>query len=940
MPPVDVSRPAPDTRFQQPVDPDPLTLLYPPAIPVPGTAPDSLQAAAGAIGTAASEVSRGANDVKTSWEGLQPHYSAPEAEDLFSVMNLVAQKGDTIQDDLADAVGALEDFAEAAAEAKRTLRSLKDQAWDFYEENKDEEHWALNPWKVGQNRGLKLAVNRAWATFQEAERECANRLVAVHGGDTTYTAASAGEPGANEIVHGIDPDDVPETAYDLTSFDDWQRLWEDADYIARNSAKPWPLDWTVDAYYANWDNFGGGMVWDTAVSAVASTGMWREGRGWADTPGEVWDNALQHQEEKVEGLAALAGFYGEDEWMNPFSGPDAWNWEGDTWWDNVSSSWTEVGHDFVPWREWDDRPAYVVYTGAGNVALTAVAFPVRGGTILARLSNGDLLDGAGGRLPDDVSPGDMPTHWENGTASLADFDLPEHLSRDGEGHSGATSSIDRLLRRLSADFEARLGDLTGTGGGRSGDAPAGAPDRDASSPAPVTAAPDRGDSADSSSGRGEDDEVVDRQAQELVTEVEEYLRENQPALVGAGARMDVGARTDMTVTNSAGDGGGAREFTGGSGNQGNTGGTTLVDSGGPRGGNGHGGDDPRSTLSGPGEGQGPGSDNLRHREDASESASQNNSGGTNRPPQFRPLDRNSTDSEVTKLIPEEGQRFGEGVSLDPDTRYRVWETDGRWTDYITDSNGKITEIRAASKGWNTKHPEFLNPRRDMTYVVDQYTFRTDDQGRTVSAEGTLSQQTNERNDHRQTAVGGQGRRYFQLLNEQIRKDFIEVEKREPEPGEVPQYQDIQYDGGHLIGSQYYGIGDPLNMVPMRFDVNQNRTATALGDKDPNALGGIDGAFYNVERAWRGILTQKEKWHLFNNSNFNDGSWKAALALNPKNPKIDVKITNIYDPNLPPIKDPKTGRIVPSPPVEVQVRWSINGRKIKKTQTYNNLPPLE
>ncbi|WP_157982527.1 DNA/RNA non-specific endonuclease [Nocardiopsis sp. FIRDI 009] len=302
--------------------------------------------------------------------------------------------------------------------------------------------------------------------------------------------------------------------------------------------------------------------------------------------------------------------------------------------------------------------------------------------------------------------------------------------------------------------------------------------------------------------------------------------------------------------------------------------------------------------------------------------------------------RDSENPKDRALLPEEGKRFGNDVTLEPNTRYRLTETDGRWTDYITGGDGKIIEVRAESKGWNSRHPEFLNPRREMTYVVDHYTYRTDGQGRTISAEGRITHKTNERNDSRQREVGARGKRYFQLLNKKIRDDFIKTEHRKPEPGEVPQYQDIQYDGGHLIGSQYYGIGDPLNMVPMRYDVNQNRTATALLDKDPRTLGGIEGAFYNVERAWRGILKHGAKWHLFNNSKFNDGSWNRALARNPKNPQIDIEIKNIYDPNLPELRDPNTGEMIPSPPVAVKVKWYLNGKRIKKVLHYNNLPPFE
>jgi hypothetical protein len=308
------------------------------------------------------------------------------------------------------------------------------------------------------------------------------------------------------------------------------------------------------------------------------------------------------------------------------------------------------------------------------------------------------------------------------------------------------------------------------------------------------------------------------------------------------------------------------------------------------------------------------------------------------PLQERPLDSTSDDPAVKELIPQDGKLFGEGVTLEPNTRYTLLEADGqRSTEYITDGEGAIKEIRAGSEGWSAKNPEFLNPRPDMTYVVDdRYTFRTDGFGRTVSAEGTLTREENERNGPRQDAVGDAGENYFRILNEQIRQEFLTTEGREPEPGEVPQYDEIEYQGGHLIGSQFFGIGENLNMTPMRYDINQNRTLTAFYDRSAEDLGGIRGSFYNVERTWRGIFRQGSDWHGFTDPRFNDGSWEAAHALNPDNPKIDVKITNEYDPNMPSVEGSK-GTIYP-PPRKIIVHWSLNGVAMRPLE-YPNLPPL-
>ncbi|WP_273211584.1 DNA/RNA non-specific endonuclease [Runella zeae] len=60
--------------------------------------------------------------------------------------------------------------------------------------------------------------------------------------------------------------------------------------------------------------------------------------------------------------------------------------------------------------------------------------------------------------------------------------------------------------------------------------------------------------------------------------------------------------------------------------------------------------------------------------------------------------------------------------------------------------------------------------------------------------------------------------------------------REREGSYVEQikYQDKRSrdDGGHLIGNQFYGPNEAINIVPMRHDLNQRRKT--------------DGGWYNME----------------------------------------------------------------------------------------------
>lgn len=441
MPPVDVMSPVPDPRNQQPLDLDFEILIVPDAIPIPGTSVEILQAAVSAMRTAAGEVAEGGEGIESTWQGLQPHYTAPESETLFAAMGPVAAKGGTILDDVTTVASALDTFADAAQTAKTTLNTLKDEATTFAEEMRGDENWSSNPLDYAENRRLKLQVNGVWATFQEAERTCANAISAVSGSGNSYVAASGEAPGAGEIVYGLDPDDVPDVAYDLTSLADWQRAMEDTWHQLEYSEKPWPADWATDAFMAQWDNFGPGMLWDVGVGAVAWTGLWREGSGWANSVGEATDNFFTNKRETIEGLGSLTGLYGEDGWMNPF---DSGERSGETWRANAGAAWTEVVHDIVPWREWEDRPAYTVYTGAGNAALAVVSLPARGGTILANLSRG------GSGLPD-LDPVDRPeVVWEPGAAARPGFSLSQTFSDISGDFSDTTEGFGAGFRDLSA----------------------------------------------------------------------------------------------------------------------------------------------------------------------------------------------------------------------------------------------------------------------------------------------------------------------------------------------------------------------------------------------------------------------------------------------------------------------------------------------------------
>lgn len=373
-------------------------------------------------------------------------------------MGPVAGKGNQIADDASTVADALETFADAAQTARTDLRALKEEAITFSEAMRKEDDWSSDVENFAVNRRLILDVNRAWATFQEAERECANAIAAVTGSGNSYIAAGAGEPGPRDIVYGLNPGDIPDAEYDLTDFDDWRQVWNDSWLYLEHSEKPWPLDWATDAGAAVWDGYGPMNLWDFGVGAVTAAGLWREGKGWADNPREAWGNFVDHKREIGQGLGALGGIYDGQDWMNPF---DSESWDQEKWESTRNEAWVALGletrEDLTAWSEWEGRPAYTVTTTAATVGTSFISMPARGGLFLGKLGNGDFL------LGDRRGNGDAPTtFWGMGPAGQDGFSLSDWRGGRQESYSELTDRLNDRLEGLNADFGSRPGN-TGNG---------------------------------------------------------------------------------------------------------------------------------------------------------------------------------------------------------------------------------------------------------------------------------------------------------------------------------------------------------------------------------------------------------------------------------------------------------------------------------------------
>ncbi|MFS2295313.1 MAG: hypothetical protein FWJ90_21880 [Actinomadura sp.] len=235
------------------------------------------------------------------------------------------------------------------------LKNLKSDAQKFRSDIAGDDDWREDEDKVNEHNQLNDDVLAAVAQYQEAERECANKITGIFGG-TKFVPAD-GDPKAGEKGHGLG--DAPKGV---------ETPW----------AKPQEYDapWYEDAWNGAKD-FGMGIVTDLAdlVGLHGENGwVWEEDSHFWSNLGNNWMGAL-------EDAAGLVGLHGENGWV----------WEEDShFWSNFGNNWKEVAHSFVPWREWDDRPGYVIPSTVLNIGSIFVGVgAVRAGFKLLKRGDAD-----------------------------------------------------------------------------------------------------------------------------------------------------------------------------------------------------------------------------------------------------------------------------------------------------------------------------------------------------------------------------------------------------------------------------------------------------------------------------------------------------------------------------------------------------------------------
>ncbi|MDT0331742.1 hypothetical protein [Nocardiopsis lambiniae] len=421
------------TEPQSGVDPNLFTLIDPDTIPYPLTDVWSLNYAAETLRSGGEDIAGDAEDMRSTWSGLQAHYSAPESEDLFSKMDPVVTRGEDVESDLVTVAEALEDLAEAATTARRKLNTLKIQAQGFHNRNQDKAVWWLtkddktDEAAFLENIRLKDEVNTAWAAFNEAENACASKISAVYGGAAYVSPDQA--RGDDVIVYGLPTDagerDTGFTTLFTESAND-MAAWFDAEYWVS------PAEVTFDnsTGQAAWDIIVTDVLWGSAVGLVSLSGAWHPDNGWRLDPAGRWDNLKKSGWDTVVGAGTLVGVHDDQGWLFSSEGEGA-SWG--RWTDNMGDVLAEGWEGNTAWSQKDEDPEYTGATSGINLVLLTVGLPLKALKTGLTLGPGGDVDGDGSDRSD---LGDEDRSSPTGGRPLSGESSP--WPRDGDARTPTT----------------------------------------------------------------------------------------------------------------------------------------------------------------------------------------------------------------------------------------------------------------------------------------------------------------------------------------------------------------------------------------------------------------------------------------------------------------------------------------------------------------------
>jgi hypothetical protein len=135
-----------------------------------------------AISGAGLKISGAASDVHTSFGGLSAFYQAPEADQLFATTKPVSDLGLKLSSDLCTIAGALGTYSRDAEPVVKKLEQLKRDAQAFRDKVSKDKKWREDGDLIDENLDRRNRIAEVWEEFQNVEKACYAKIVALVGG--------------------------------------------------------------------------------------------------------------------------------------------------------------------------------------------------------------------------------------------------------------------------------------------------------------------------------------------------------------------------------------------------------------------------------------------------------------------------------------------------------------------------------------------------------------------------------------------------------------------------------------------------------------------------------------------------------------------------------------------------------------------------------------
>ncbi|SOE15105.1 hypothetical protein SAMN06272775_6039 [Streptomyces sp. 2323.1] len=224
---------------------------------------DVLEAKTKALSRGGSKVQTAGSDVHKSFGGLAAFYKAPEAEQLFGVTKPVADTAHDLSDDMHVIAGALGTYASEIRPLIHRLKQLKQEAADFRDNEAAEDDWSEDGDLTDENLNRRNKIAEVWAAFQEAERDCHAKIVALVGGKALHTIDASHKEGYGYDAEALKASKSLPWGDAVEESVPWWQVWEHGYDFAKGFIVD-GVGGTIDGIYTLFGGHGGeaaGQAW-------------------------------------------------------------------------------------------------------------------------------------------------------------------------------------------------------------------------------------------------------------------------------------------------------------------------------------------------------------------------------------------------------------------------------------------------------------------------------------------------------------------------------------------------------------------------------------------------------------------------------------------------------------------------------------------------------